>query len=274
MSVKIQPQIAIEGGNELSARVHYSEYGKLSSCYVVPDNYEFDGPDLLFNAPEKCIVRFGAKADEKIWGREMDPKAVLPYFSVTYGPRIHNDQYSVARGLFFNEKKKFFNAPKETPLLWEIVPYSHDDNPDLSVIKIQEISNLWYSPKSPIDVLIEKSMAIKDLPYDWDEEGALPIEEAALSAATSFLKKYYSFISKSYNLQICLPEINPCKDGSVDLEWHTPKAQLLINFRKDKESNYIAYYYGDRHNNKMQVKGSTPVFEFSEHLAVWMKFLV
>jgi hypothetical protein len=87
------------------------------------------------------------------------------------------------------------------------------------------------------------------------------------------LREYVLFILANYNRDIQLPEINPCSNGSIDLEWHTSSnGRLLINIRKDVNGDsYIAYYYGDKYDNKMQVKGSIPVNEFSEYLAVWMK---
>jgi hypothetical protein len=127
--------------------------------------------------------------------------------------------------------------------------------------------------QSDLDNLIEKAQLLKQLPFDWDEERAISIEDTTVDYACWFLKHYYNYTLKHLGIKIQLPEINPCPDGSIDLEWHTPDAQLLINIRKDKEGTYTAYYYGDRHNNKMQVKGSTPFSEFSEHLAVWMKYL-
>lgn len=126
---------------------------------------------------------------------------------------------------------------------------------------------------SPIDELIKKAAELKNLSFDWDEDGAVPIEETTIEYSCWFLKHYYNYIFRHFAVTIQLPEIDPCPDGSIDLAWHTPNAQLLINIRKEKEGTYSAFYYGDRHNNKMQVKGSTPLSEFSEHLAVWMKYL-
>ena len=133
---------------------------------------------------------------------------------------------------------------------------------------------LFRANTSPIDSLIKKAQVINNLPYNWDEEGGLAIDPETLNNATDFLKKHVEFILNQYGVEIQLPEINPCKDGSIDLEWHTQLAKLLINIRKDNDGSYTAYYYGDKHKNKNQIKGSTPVIELSEHLAVWMKYLV
>lgn len=140
-------------------------------------------------------------------------------------------------------------------------------------IGVSGIRQMRAAIKQPIDAIIDRAEKIKALAFDWDDDGALPIETALVDASVEFLKQYYNYVSQHYN-PIELPEISPCPDGSIDLDWHTPNAQLLINIRKDNAGeDYTAYYYGDKHNNKVQVKGSTPVNEFAEHLAVWMKYL-
>jgi hypothetical protein len=167
----------------------------------------------------------------------------------------------------------------EAPLtvgVGDVVWVDHQANNLKTRIVVDRLSDTAYLPEktsSPLEELILKSNALKSLTIDWDEDGALPIDETTVDYTSWFLRHYYNYTLKHLGTKIQLPEINPCPDGSIDLEWHTPHAQLLINIRKDKEGTYTAYYYGDRHNNKMQVKGSTPLSEFSEHLAVWMKYL-
>ncbi len=125
-----------------------------------------------------------------------------------------------------------------------------------------------------MDALIINANKMLNLPINWDDDGALPIEKEIFESATSFVKQYLLEIYFAHGIEIQLPEINPCPDGSIDLDWATPNAQLLINIRKDKADNeYVAYYYGDRYNDKTQFKGSFPISEFSESLAIWMKYL-
>lgn len=131
---------------------------------------------------------------------------------------------------------------------------------------------LEYTPQ-PLELLIQKASEIKDLELDWDEDGALKIDEITFNTATGFLKTYVNYLKSKLKVEVKLPAINPCKDGSIDLEWHTVNAQLLVNIRKSNQQKFIAYYYGDLHNDKMQFKGSIPVNDFSEHFAVWMKYL-
>ena len=124
-----------------------------------------------------------------------------------------------------------------------------------------------------IDNAIKEATYITDLADDWDDEGAVPIKINTFDFAANFLKSYSSYLFNSYNIFIPVPEINPCKDGSIDLAWRTKNARMLINIRSEN-GKYYAFYYGDRYNNKMPIKGNVPLPEFSESLAVWMKYLV
>jgi hypothetical protein len=124
-----------------------------------------------------------------------------------------------------------------------------------------------------IENAIKEASYITDLPADWDDEGAVPILINTFNNAANFLRIYSNYLFNSYNIFIPVPEINPCKDGSIDLAWRTNSARMLINIRSDK-GEYYAFYYGDRYNNKMPIKGNIPLPEFSEFLAVWMKYLL
>jgi hypothetical protein len=136
----------------------------------------------------------------------------------------------------------------------------------------RQISKSKY--ESSIDTLILKASAMLNLPYDWDGDEAMPIEQEIFDLSTNFLKIYLLKIKKQFNTEIQLPQINPCPDGTIDLDWATDNAQLLINIRKANEGNeYTAYYYGDKYNDKMPIKDSTPLTVFSDDLAIWMIYL-
>ena len=103
--------------------------------------------------------------------------------------------------------------------------------------------------------LIEDSKKILDLKEDWDDEGALPIDEDLYNESISFFMKYY------YE-GMSLPDISPCRDGSIDFYW-SGENQLLINISKENQG-YIATFYGD--NRKKVIKGTILTDEFSETL--------
>ena len=113
---------------------------------------------------------------------------------------------------------------------------------------------------------IQDSQYILNLKPNWDEDGALPVSPLIYETSIAFLKNYAVFIAKKYKKTLETPSINPVKNGSIDLEWHTPNARLLINIR-DAEN---AYYYGDQHKNTNSIKGSVTTQTVENFFAVWM----
>ncbi|MEJ7684666.1 MAG: hypothetical protein WKG06_43825 [Segetibacter sp.] len=128
-------------------------------------------------------------------------------------------------------------------------------------------------PNSDLEEVINEAKYIPLLEYNWDEEGAIPIPQDLFDVTIHFLKHYYLFLLDSIGVNIALPEINPCRDGTIDLSWRTKNARLLINVRSGPD-DYMAYFYGDLYNNKMPLKGNFCISKFSEPLAFWMKYLV
>lgn len=125
------------------------------------------------------------------------------------------------------------------------------------------------SYNSKVDELIGQSRYILTLEEGWDEGDALPIDKTIWENATSFLRAYVTYISQQYGMGIELPEINPLRDGSIDLEWRTSRARLLINFNNRNPQK--ASFYGDRYANVDRIKGNIDVKEVEAHLAIWMK---
>jgi hypothetical protein len=113
---------------------------------------------------------------------------------------------------------------------------------------------------------LEASKYILNLSENWDEEGALPVSPIIYETAIRFLQSYASFIFKKYKAIIETPSISPVKNGSIDLEWHTPTVQLLINIRDTQN----AYFYGDNYNNTNPIKGCISVKTVEPFFAAWM----
>lgn len=117
--------------------------------------------------------------------------------------------------------------------------------------------------------LIEDSKYLLSLKAGWDEENARPVDPDIWKSAAKFLIQCAADIFDSTDRVIEMPEINPCKDGSIDLSWRTKKARMLINFRK--ENNLImAYYYGDFYRNKNAFKGSVSAEVVEPWVRMWM----
>lgn len=123
-----------------------------------------------------------------------------------------------------------------------------------------------------LERVIREAEFIRDLEHDWDQEGGLPVPSALLDASISFVREYYSFLFNG-GINIPVPDIDPVRNGSVDILWHTKKARLLVNFRYLDGSPY-AFFYGDCYENKSQLKGSFSPSSIYEPLAYWMKKLV
>ena len=118
----------------------------------------------------------------------------------------------------------------------------------------------------PLKEEILKSKYILKLENNWDEDGALPVSPTIYETAIHFLQNYTMFIFETYKMIVETPSINPVKNGSIDLEWHTPNAQLLINIRDTQN----AYYYGDQNNNINAIKGNVSTQTVEIFFAVWM----
>jgi hypothetical protein len=134
------------------------------------------------------------------------------------------------------------------------------------VIEKRPIKQTQSLSLQPLVQELEASKYILTLSENWDDEGALPISPLIYDAATRFLQNYTSFILKKYKIAIEMPSINPVKNGSIDLEWHTPTVQLLINIRDIQN----AYFYGDNYNNINPIKGSISVKTVEPFFAAWM----
>ncbi len=135
---------------------------------------------------------------------------------------------------------------------------------------IENTTQLWTKSNSiklkSLKQEILKSKYILKLANNWDEEGALPISSRIYETAIHFLQNYTLFIFETYKTIIETPSINPVKNGSIDLEWHTPNARLLINIRDTQN----AYYYGDQHKNINSIKGNVSTQTVENFFAVWM----
>lgn len=253
--------------------LHYSDYNKLGACYL-SDFSRIDNP-ISFSQIERSLDQTITFYTHRIFTKDGYVLCITTPSKQNQSNQLIADKFWVKQvESYIDEDTVSEDEDLKSPIhKWHTVAQG---NADLNSL-LKKISVLRPSTQqihiNPLENLIENAKSILNLPFDWNDEGALTIDETTFNNSTSFLKQYVNFISNYLNTEIKLPEINPCPDGSIDLEWHTDNAQLLINIRQDKEGNYTAFYYGDRHNNKMQIKGSTPVNEFSEHLAVWMKYL-
>ena len=140
------------------------------------------------------------------------------------------------------------------------------------ILDIQLVDNKSFIVKNDsILKVIDESKSLLSLGDNWDEEGALAIPKDIWNRAINFLKNYSEYILHDKATIIKAPQINPCRDGSIDMSWRTPKARMLINFKNDGSD--LAHYYGDYYNSINSIKGYVKTDEIQEFLATWMKVL-
>jgi hypothetical protein len=143
-----------------------------------------------------------------------------------------------------------------------------------TVIEINLIDKYFFFPIELKEIAegIEASRYLLNLEEGWDEEEGKKIEPKIWKSAMTFLAVYATTIKEDSEKVIKVPEINPCKDGSIDLEWETKNARMLINIR-ESEDEIRAFYYGDLHNLIKPIKGWVPVDPIDYDFANWMKKL-
>ena len=117
-----------------------------------------------------------------------------------------------------------------------------------------------------IESSINDAHSILNLVDNWDDDGAYKVPKNVYNNAILFLKRYALFILNDLKIIISAPEINPVKDGSIDLEWHTPNARMLINVNNTGKIGY----YGDNFNDLNSIKGKIAGESVQTFLAVWM----
>jgi hypothetical protein len=135
-----------------------------------------------------------------------------------------------------------------------------------NVVKSISISTRIPQKLKHIELSINNAQSILNLAENWDDEGALKVSKNVHSSAILFLKKYALFLLNDLKTVISAPDINPVKDGSIDLEWHTPNARMLINVNNSGKIGY----YGDNFNDLNSIKGKVDNDSVQTFLAVWM----
>lgn len=118
---------------------------------------------------------------------------------------------------------------------------------------------------------IHDSLKILTLKNNWDEEGAVEIPKYVLGKAIDFLTKYSIRLFDVFDTTIPAPDINPLSDGSIDLEWKTENAILLVHFKNSREN--VAFYYGKIRDKEFDINGKIPTNTVEDTFASWFKNL-
>ncbi|WP_373493146.1 hypothetical protein [Aquiflexum sp.] len=118
----------------------------------------------------------------------------------------------------------------------------------------------------------EEIREIADLNDNWDEEGALKPDYSNLKNATLFVLKYGNSILKTFGKNLSYPEINPCKDGSIDLVWRDKTNFLILNFREP--NGQIANFYFDQYDPNLGRQGGFVPSELDQDILNYLKKFV
>ncbi len=72
------------------------------------------------------------------------------------------------------------------------------------------------------------------LPYNWDRQGAQPIDSSAIQAAIDALNLFMSNDSSA-------PQWTPTQRSGVQLDWHENGVDLEIAFEPDEKDGYVVF---------------------------------
>lgn len=138
-------------------------------------------------------------------------------------------------------------------------------------VKLSNISFKLPHELEEIAKAIEASKYLLKLEDDWDDCNAIAPSENIYNRAITFLVNYSKIILERHKIIIQPPEINPGKNGSIDLDWRSNGVELLINFVNSDV--FAASYYGDNGNNNLIIEGILDSDMVNDDLAYWMRKL-
>lgn len=143
--------------------------------------------------------------------------------------------------------------------------------PDITFGIMGKEFNVHPELKDIVDEITD-SQDILLLQDDWDGCGAIPINPPLYTEAITFLLLYSTYILKEWNILITTPEINPCRNGSIDFSWRTDGARMLINVR-NKDDVTRATFYGYECKSKLPKEGYLDMKNIEKDIASWMRNL-
>ena len=100
------------------------------------------------------------------------------------------------------------------------------------------------------DAILESEYLL-DLEEDWDDEGADSTNFETYKNAIDFVISSSKFLN-TYSSKVEKPFIDITRDGSISVQWDTPKATFFIIFKKNNKE--YAYYYGQEKETNIGFK--------------------
>lgn len=106
-------------------------------------------------------------------------------------------------------------------------------------------------PAGAIDALIAEDRAnvarlneFRELPPDWDSYGAAPVSSHAINQALRLLRGA-SALSIASSRRIRMESLSPLATGGVEVEWHGPGGELLVEIEPSGAIGYLIEYDGN-----------------------------
>lgn len=118
---------------------------------------------------------------------------------------------------------------------------------------------------------IKKSEYILGLKDGWADDEGVSCSSTTYNNTIELLISYAQKVLEDYRVTIKSPEINLCKDGSIDLEWRKDDLILLINILNN--SKIDIHYYGEDFQTQTIIKGFLNSLSPNDDLGFWMQKL-
>lgn len=114
---------------------------------------------------------------------------------------------------------------------------------------------------------LQFSMRLLEYEEDWDDDGALPTNNAAYAQIISFLNGISKGIYEKFREVLQPPRIGLTKDGELTLHWINPKSTCVIIFERGRET----YFYSK--NIEANIGSGGPILmngNFNMPLIEWL----
>lgn len=150
---------------------------------------------------------------------------------------------------------------KELSLTESLIPVAHSPH-----------NTAWRALPNELDHIekaIKDSLYILNLTEGWDGGTGVGVRQEIFERAINFLKNYSERAYDIFGTIISAPAIIPVNDGSIDLEWDTNNASLLVNICNSNEN--IAYYYGEVSGVDFDFNGKIPTNCTVDTFTAWLK---
>lgn len=181
-------------------------------------------------------------------------------------PRAGVDKYDRNSYSKINNSGSIFQVEK---LGYEI--NNHEKKEEYINLDVDGISYILDSRLADLVDEIQDSKYILNLEEGWEDNGA-KISPNAYYASLKFCLDYSIFILNKHNILISTPEINPVRNGTIDLVWNTESAYLAINV-KHSPDGFVSTFFLFKKSNQKTIEGEIDINELDEPMALWMTAL-